>query len=173
MRRRRAAEAPVREDVGHIPRPKEPHKDLAHPHRHRGIPAPLQPDGHPADRVLPDRDDAPVRRQSDRLHSQQGSARGRAQHLLLDPQHLHHHRGVQEEGGLRGALPRRRQLQVVSGQRAEGVQVLPVGLLHALPTGNFIFSIFFYIRFFPVCQIRVKVDELIIRHCALVFTAAN
>ncbi|XP_054016119.1 uncharacterized protein LOC128896721 isoform X2 [Hylaeus anthracinus] len=124
------------QNAGHISRLEEPDQDFSRSHRHSSLQAALQHDCHPADRVLVDRHHATVRGESYRLHSQQGSARGRVEHLLLDPQHLHDHRRLQEARGFRGALPWRRQLKVPSREREEGVQVLSVGLLHAVSSGD-------------------------------------
>lgn len=84
----------LKKHVGHISRTKEPGEDLAHTHRHPGFSTALQFDRDFADRFFADRHHETVRGQSHRLHTQQGFARGRAQHLLLDTQYLHHHFGV-------------------------------------------------------------------------------
>lgn len=130
------------QDARHISRSQEPYKDLAYPYRQRRLSSALQPHRDPADSVLPYRHHPPVRRQSHRLHTQQGSAGGCPEHLLLDTQHVHDNRGVPEERGLGGAISRRRQFQIVSREREKGVQILPVGLFHAVPPGNVSFSLF-------------------------------
>ena len=124
------------QNAGHISKPEEPYQDLSRTHRHGRVPAALQFNRDPSHLVFVDRDYETIRWQSDRLHSQQRSTGGRVEHVLLDTQYVHDHRGLQETRGFRGAVSRGGQFQVASGDREEGVQILPVGLLHAVSPGN-------------------------------------
>lgn len=97
------------QDARHISQSQEPYKNLAYSYRQRRLPPALQSNCDPADSILPHRHHSPIRRQSHRLHTQQGSARGCLEHLLLDTQHVYYNRGLSKERRLRSALSRHRQ----------------------------------------------------------------
>lgn len=101
------------QDAGHISRSEEPYKNLAHSHRQRRVPLALQPHRDSADSVFAYRHHSSIRGQPHRLHSQQRPARGRAEHLLLDTQHVYDYFGVSQERRCGSAFSRRRQFEVV------------------------------------------------------------
>lgn len=121
--------------AGHIPRPEEPGSRQSRAHRFTGLPIALLLHRPHADGLLTDRHDAPVRRQSDRLHPHQRHSGRRAEHVLLDSLYVHAEESVPQEDRLGGAVPGHRQFGGQTG-RSEGGEVLPMGAVLSVLSGK-------------------------------------
>ena len=85
------------DNVGDIQRTEESGEASPRHHRLQHIPTPLRSHSDLPPGLLPDSDHPPVCRQPHRLCPHQRHPRGRVEHVLLDPLHLHDTQRILEE----------------------------------------------------------------------------
>lgn len=123
-------------NVRHIPWAKKLGQGQPCAYRFARLSAPLFNHRYDVNVIFIDRNNPPICRQSDRLRTHKGHSRGRAQHILLDSFNVRTEEFVQKKDWQRSSVSGYRQFRRQTA-RSKSVQVLSVGVLLSLLSGNF------------------------------------